>query len=347
MPHSSLPRLLATTALCLLPFAGAQADTVWLKNGDRLTGTIESLDGGKLLLKTAYGGGIKIDFAQVKTLQSDTDLVISDESLDHDYRAKLVAADAGSVTLNGIERGEETNRPVNDQVKLASVNRVVRPRPFLNEATFKGRVDLSANQKFASTNTKDYTLQLNTELRDGRWRQRFGADYTRSQENDTVSTYNYGGGYTLDYFMSKRAFWQGRLAYRRDFVEDLSRQITVGTGPGYQFWDNALGAFSMSALVNRVNYQYKTDETENAFAAGLGWDYVRYFSGKDVELYTRGEVLRSFNSKTNYTIDGEIGTRYNLNSMISLYLKYARHQVTGSAEGVNQSIYSTGLGVKW
>ncbi|RML93484.1 hypothetical protein APX70_08348, partial [Pseudomonas syringae pv. maculicola] len=55
------------------------ADTVWLKNGDRLTGTIKVFDGGKLLLQTEYGGAIALDWKQVKTLKSDQPLLIKQD----------------------------------------------------------------------------------------------------------------------------------------------------------------------------------------------------------------------------------------------------------------------------
>ena len=52
----------------------ALADTVWLKNGDRLTGKISVLDGGKLLIETEYGGSIPVKWKQVATLESDQQL---------------------------------------------------------------------------------------------------------------------------------------------------------------------------------------------------------------------------------------------------------------------------------
>ncbi|HLT05770.1 MAG TPA: DUF481 domain-containing protein, partial [Pseudomonas sp.] len=46
------------------------ADTVWLKNGDRLTGTIKAFDGGKLVLQTPYCGELSISWSSVATLES-------------------------------------------------------------------------------------------------------------------------------------------------------------------------------------------------------------------------------------------------------------------------------------
>ncbi|MBC7203086.1 MAG: DUF481 domain-containing protein [Pusillimonas sp.] len=332
----------------LLLSISAHAGTIWLKNGDRITGTIQSLDGGKLLVETEYGGDIRVDVNHVKTLESDSELVVKNGEFNNDYRAKLVAANDGEVTLQGVERSEGQPTPVNTAVPVSSISRMVRPTPFLNEATFKGRFDLAATRKSASTNTQDYTLDTFNELRHGMWRHQLSADYTRNKENSTDSTYNYGAEYTLDYFISEKAFWQGRASYQRDFVEELNRQVVYGTGPGYQFWDDELGAFSLSALLSRLHYGYIDEHSENAYAASLRWDYVRYFYGKELELYTRGEVLRPLDGDTTFAINGEVGARYNVNSWMSIYLKYARNQVSGGRQGdINESVYSTGIGVRW
>ena len=59
----------------LFSFA-VQADTVWLKNGDRLTGQIILLDSGKLLLKTDYAGTITLNIHKVATLKSEQPLLV-------------------------------------------------------------------------------------------------------------------------------------------------------------------------------------------------------------------------------------------------------------------------------
>jgi len=350
MPRLILPFVCPwRLAALVLALAGAPAgaDTVWLDNGDRLTGTIKSLDGGKLLIHTEYGGDVRIAFDRVKTLQSDTPLVIRDESLAHDYRARLAGGQPGTVVLDGVERGPDGAQPVRADVPLASVERIVRPHPFLNETAVSGRVDLAATRKNASTQTQDYSMALDTTVRHALWRHRFTGSYLRSKDDHSVSNHNYGLDYTLDRFLTEKAFWQVRAMHRRDWVEDLDRQTAYGTGPGYQFWDDELGAFSLSALAGRVHYGYRDGGSDNAYAGSLRWDYVRYFSGKQFELFTKGELLRPFDSEAEMAISGEAGLRYNLNSWMSLYLKYARNQVSSSRDSLNESIYSTGVGVKW
>ncbi|MBV7483746.1 DUF481 domain-containing protein [Bordetella sp. BOR01] len=344
----SLPRRWRLVALVLALAAGpACADTVWLDNGDRLTGTIQSLDNGYLLIHTDYGGDLRIAFDHVKTLQSDTPLVIRDASMAHDYRAKLVSAEPGTVVLDGVRREADIVQPVKEDVPLKSLESLVRPRPFLRETSVTGHVDLAANKRTASNDTQDYSATLNTTIRHGWWRHQFNGAYLHSREDDGVNTNNLGMDYTLDRFLTEKAFWQVRLMHRRDWVEDLNRQTAYGTGPGYQFWDNELGAFSLSALLGRVHYGYSDGSSDAAYAGSLRWDYVRYFSGKEFELFTKGELMRPFEGDARIAINGEAGVRYNVNSWMSLYLKYARSQVSSTFQSLNESIYSTGLGVHW
>ena len=53
-----------------------RADTVVLKNGDRLTGTAVKLEGGKLTFKTAYADAIAIAWDQISSLKVDKPLVL-------------------------------------------------------------------------------------------------------------------------------------------------------------------------------------------------------------------------------------------------------------------------------
>ena len=75
--------MLSRTLLCLAVLNVSTpllADTVWLKNGDRLSGKIKVFDGGKLLIQTDYAGAVPIDWKQVKTLESDQELLVKQDA---------------------------------------------------------------------------------------------------------------------------------------------------------------------------------------------------------------------------------------------------------------------------
>ncbi|POC68532.1 hypothetical protein, partial [Vibrio vulnificus] len=88
-------------ALCLIVvmlLAGpALADTVWLDNGDRLSGEIVLMDGGKLALKTRYAGQVLIDWKDIDTISSDKPLLIKQQGVSGQRSRTLEAAGKGMV----------------------------------------------------------------------------------------------------------------------------------------------------------------------------------------------------------------------------------------------------------
>ena len=330
------------TLLCLglgVAATPLMADTVWMKNGDRLTGTIKVLDGGKLLLETDYGGSIPLDWKKIATLDSDRELLVKENDITGERAKSLQAAEAGKVTL--------ANGDAPKTVELASIKQIMKPRPLVEDFMWKGNVDVAMDYKRAESDTDDYDVDVKTQARHGKWRHNATLDYNRELRNDVVSTDNWGTEYALDRFLDEQWFWQGRLEYKRDKIEDLERERTVGTGPGYQFWDNELGAFSVAGLLNRSDYQYANGEKDNFYAISMRWDYNRYLVGKTFELFSTGEVGKPLANAADYALDAEVGLRYKVTDWASLNMKASKDQVSGSEGDKDETRYTIGFGVGW
>lgn len=327
--------LCAVLASCSL---SALADTVWLKNGDRLTGTIKLYDGGKLLLSTDYGGVITLKWDKIATLETDQNLLVKYDEEKGEHSKGLKAAEQGKVTLvNGSPR----------TVDMASIEQMMPPKPILEDWVWTGNVDFSLDHKQAENDVEDYDIDFKTNARHGRWRHNLQGEYNREKKNDQVSTNNYSAEYALDRFLDEHWFWQGQAQFKRDWVEDLEKKRTVGTGPGYQFWDNELGAFSLATLINRNDYEFVDDEKDHFYSSSVKWDYNRYLLAKQFELFTNGEISKPLESNVEYELESEAGVRYKLTSWASLSLKAEWDKLSGHDGDVNERRYTLGLGVGW
>ena len=337
--------MLSRTLLCLVVMCLAApvfADTVWLKNGDRLSGKIKVFDGGKLLIQTEYAGAVPIDWKQVKTLESDQELLVKQDAWTGEKAKSLQAAEDGSVTL--------VNGEAPKTVALASIQQLIKPKPLVEDMVWKGNVDVAMDYKRADKDTDDYDLDFKTTARHGAWRHHAEGEYNREFQNDVVTTDNWTAEYALDYFISDKWYWQGRLTYNRDRVEDISRQRTVSTGPGYQFWDDELGAFSLGSLLNRTDYEYSDGKKDNFYSLAMKWDYNRYLMGKTVSFFTNGELGKSLEGESDYSLDSEIGLRYKVTEWASLNLKAEKDLIgssSGSDNALNKTRYTVGFGVVW
>jgi hypothetical protein len=335
--------MLSRTLLCLAVFSASTpllADTVWLKNGDKLSGTITLFDGGKLLIQTKYAGAVTIDWKEVKTLDSDQHLLVKQDAYTGEVSKSLTAAGDGKVTL--------ANGDAPKTVELASIQQILKPKPVVEDLVWKGNVGLALDYQRAEKDTDDYDIDFKTSARHGRWRHTAEGEYNREVQDDEVTTNNWRAEYALDRFLTDKWFWQGRLNYKRDHVEELSRQRVVGTGPGYQFWDDELGAFSLGSLLNRTDYEYSDGGKDDFYSIAMKWDYNRYLIGKKVEFFTNGEIGKPLSDVANYALDAEMGLRYKVTDWASLNLKAERDIISGTKDAdLNKTRYTAGFGVAW
>src|ERR1700733_3875719 len=111
IPQRFALSVLAFTILLFTAASALRADTVVLKNGDRLTGTAVKLEGGKLTFKTAYADAIAIAWDQVANLKVDKPLVLAHDkedgkgnqnvtSIERTDAGLVVTTAAGSSTLD-------------------------------------------------------------------------------------------------------------------------------------------------------------------------------------------------------------------------------------------------------
>ena len=149
----------------------AFSDTVWLKNGDRLSGTIKLLDINKLLLETDYGGSVLIDWDKVATLQTDRKMLVEKGAYGADLEVERIRpAEKGKVKIETEAEGIQI-------VNLISVNRIVSPRPFLRDFSWKGNIDAALDYKSSKSNTADYNVDLKMQARHNLWRHNIPGSY--------------------------------------------------------------------------------------------------------------------------------------------------------------------------
>ena len=135
----------------------AFADTVWLNNGDRLTGEILLLDGGKLSFKTKYAGRVLIDWKDIDTLSADKPLMLRRTGRDSESSERLRAAGVGMVrVVNGHERVvalADIDRLVFGAVGHEAY-RVVRAERPLDDARFDDCADILVEIRVEDERTK-------------------------------------------------------------------------------------------------------------------------------------------------------------------------------------------------
>ncbi|WP_374287874.1 DUF481 domain-containing protein [Pseudomonas fluvialis] len=322
--------------LCMLAWP-ALADTVWLNNGDRLSGTIILMDGGKLVLDTTYAGRVVIDWKNIQTLSSETALLLRGEGVTAERAQRLQAAEPGQVRLLG-----ETPRTL----ALRDINRAVPPRQLVDDLVWEGNLDFKLDIEREADDTDELKIKGDTRIEHGPWRHLLKGELEDKRKNDAQTKDNWELEYDLDRFFAEQLYWRSSLDWQEDAMEALRRQRSIGMGPGYLFWDDELGRLDMTLMRNR--FRLEGEQRALTFDTwSLETDYKRLLWGTRVELYGNAKLQMPDIQQIDYVLDGEMGLRYRLNSWARLSLLYELDQVRGLGVTQSQRRYLIGLGVGW
>lgn len=332
--------MLLRTLLCSLIVsltAPVLADTVWLSNGDRLSGEIVLLDGGKLALKTQYAGQVLIAWKDIDTLRSDKPLLIRRQGLDSEPSNQLEAAGKGMVRV--VSEHTQT-------VPLASIKRLIPPRPVLQDRLWEGNLDVKLDMERDDDDTDEWKLKGNTRMEHGRWRHLLSGELERKVKNEAKTADNWQLEYDLDRFISDNWFWRVGAEQDEDQFAFLTRQRSLGTGPGYRFWDNELGRLDVIGQINRLQLDTRNDQLAlNTYSLSL--DYKRLLWSTRLEFYSTAELQVPDIEQIDYVLDSEAGLRYRLNDWARLSLLYELDQVRGLGQTYSERRYLLGVGVGW
>ena len=230
------------------------ADVVKLKNGDKITGTVVSLLDGKLTIKTDAMGEIKIDAAQIDSLETAAPISIDLPNGSH-VNGKATGGSDGQIEVEMAGGGES-----NVALAGASINKPPR--------AWTGSVVASWTRSRGNTDSDTAALDARAENRGDDDRITFDAWY-RSNRNKDQSTGDwqtterrFGADGQYDWFFrNSKAYAYGNASAEKDELADLDLRGIIGAGAGYQFVEN--------------------DKMKLGAEAGLAWFYENYSNGTD------------------------------------------------------------------
>lgn len=332
-----IPIVLAS--LCLS--APAVADTLWLKNGDRITGQIELLEGGKLIMQTRLAGRITVKVADINTFETDNPLLIKSEGQAERAFSVAPGDQPGMImVLNGAPE------PV--ALEISRIQQMLEPKPIIEDWLWEGNATAALDIKDTTTQQRDLDMAFSTRARHGDWRHVLGGEFERDYRDDVKSRHLWQTDYDLSWFFDEQWFWQTSTSYQRDHVSEVKRRKQLGMGPGYEWWNDALGRFETSARIDHVRLENR-DGSEDVFnALGLEWDLRRFVHGKRFEFLHNAETLIPDDPSINFVLDTELGVRYLVNSWASLSLLAEWDYLDGNKDqSINDKRYRFGLGVSW
>jgi hypothetical protein len=288
--------LTAAILLALVGAAGAD-DEVKLKNGDRLTGKVTSLAGGKLILETTHSGPLKIDWAQVVSVKTDAPL-----------KVKLVT---GELLEGKVAPGAEGRLKVETTGPAAPVEVEMAKVKNFNEAPTQWHGSLTASGKITEGNTRTKAFLV-------------AAEGTRETEQDAFlvrAIFHYGmqSGVLTErnsYGIGKYMYKFGPALYGyvseelvSDTFKDISLESITSVGVGYDILKESWIDWSLEAGIAYFSFNYKISNDESHLGARVA-SKLRIGLPLGMEFKDLLIVYPNFKDSQNYQLRNEatVGT---------------------------------------
>lgn len=318
----------------------AQADIVWLHNGDRVTGQVDSIDSSAVRVRTEWGGMVRIERDEVASVETERVLNIALPE-GREQAARLQRDDDGQQQVVVEERVEPLDF---EQIRKASVDR----QPGVVEERWETRLTYGLNISSGNTDTESHSLRANTLLRQQSFRHVANADVDVRKDDGTSTREAYRVGYQLDWFFRDDWFAFGSTEYFQDELRDVDYRIRLGGGLGFQFWETSLGALSIEGGISEV-IEKVGGEKENNRAARWALDYNRYFFGRQLEAFHNHELLVLTDRDRGELVNTSTGLRYALNAYLSGNIRVDLDYETDPAPGRKNTdiTYIIGVGFTW
>jgi len=294
----------------ILSISSVQAGIIVLTNGDRLEGQLVRLDGEQLVWKTTYFGEQPIKRANIKSISTDQALKINGSS----QPCHLTGLENDTINYRC---GEDA---VAQQVPFLTL-KVMQPFEAhkKDEWNQHGKINLWGAYSRGNEVRDEWNLQAEADLRKGEFRHVVGGEYARSSWFYSVPQTRWNARYSLDWFLGERWFWYNNTVIGADPRRGLDEYALLGSGAGYQFWENKKTAFSFKTGVAYLNEHYLPFDNntqdfvhgDEFYAIHLDMDF-RYTFPLGVSFFHNNELIHSFENST----DWRLKTASGLSSMI-------------------------------
>lgn len=300
----------STLLFILILFGNGLADEIILKNGDKLTGIIITLEGGILILKTEYSEPIKIRKEKIQSISADTPLAIN-LTTGETLKGKIYSDEHGKLTVEGtIER----SATIIDWDKVAAIN----PTP-VKPSEWKGNITLGANSQ--SGNAEHTSISVGAEASRktsiDRFSLRFLFNYAEEKEEITIrNTY---GTLKYDYFFTKALYGYLGVELLNDKFKDLKLRTVVGPGVGYQIWDDKIKSLLFEIGASYFSEDLKQGEDDSWITGRLASNFS--YAIKNVIVFSDQLIVYpSFEDIGRYQLRNEVGITSALSSKWALKL---------------------------
>ena len=295
----------------LLIAENVMADEIWLKNGDRITGTVKKMENKVLIFKTPYAGEMPIQWDEITAVTTDSpiEMVLDDDT---SFLGRMVPAPEGQIELQLVD--ETVERLAVDLGEVKAIN----PTPPERGLEIKARLNIGVKVETGNTDKEEYDVDGRVSLRSEKNRFIFYGEYEldKADGDKTKEQSKVFGKY--DRFLTQKFYIFGSTFFETDVKQDLDFRLVPSAGPGYQFYETELTNLWVELGPSYVIEKYDESDDEEYMAGVSRINFNHYFFKKILQFFHFDQVVLSFEDTSDIVILSRTGIRMPLYKYFNL-----------------------------
>jgi len=325
------------------------ADQIVLKNGDRLTGTIEKSDGKALMIKTEFAGEVTVQWPAVQEITSTQKLhvslnngqTVSGTVTTSDGNLAIATADAGTIT-----EPKASVAKVFGEAEQAAYEK--SQHPGLLEG-WQGGANVGFGLTRGNSQTKNLAVAFTADRKG--WRDKLSL-YTNSiyATNDapgaTPSTTANAvqGGIRYDHDLTPRIFAYVGADFQTDALQTLDLRSVFGGGLGWHAIKYDRTTLDLLGGINYTREKYSALPSRSFAAVSVG-EELSHKLGMNTLLTEKLYFFPNLNDTGEYRATFNFGTVTKISKWLGWQNAFGDIYVTNPPAGAKQNdiLLTTGL----
>jgi putative salt-induced outer membrane protein YdiY len=299
--------------ILMIGISATAADELRLKNGDRITGKVISMEKNKLEIETAYAGKITVEWQDVVNLTTESPITVQvGENISLHGTAE--PAREGEMRVKQEKIAESSTF---DLSKVTEIN--PKPKPAIK---ISARVNIGASRTTGNSDTGAVHLDGQFSARTEKNRTTINGEYDWEQSDGVTTIKKALGGIEYDQFFTQKWYGYGKVGLEKNKFRDLNLQTDIGLGPGYQVFESNELNLSFEGGLSYINQDYINQKDQNYSAYRLAMDYNQYLFNKFLQLFFSNENIIRTNNTNDIISRTRTGVRIPFNKNLNMTGQY-------------------------
>ena len=302
--------------LVFLLGGAAFADQVTMKNGDRLSGAIETFDGKTLTMKSEFAGEVKIPWDAVTAISSSAPLalglkdgqVLIGNVTTADGKFRVATENAGAVTA-----AKDSVTFIRSKAEQAAFEAAATHPRLIDLWT--GSLDLGYAATSGNTDTGSFTLS--TDASRATSRDKIEANFTmidsssNASGKDITTANAKRGGLSYNLNFDRRWFAFGTVDLESDQFQSLNLRFNPAGGGGYHAFKTANTSLDL---------QLGASADREYFSTGLDRSFAEVMFGEEFvhKVNASTSIHQQFALFPNMTSTGNLRANFDLSAVTAI-----------------------------